>query len=66
MNCSILVRRVLLGGEVAPAKKFSHQNGEPDFDLVKPGSVLGREVEGDAMVWPAQKLRTGGFGREHA
>ena len=28
--------------------------------------MLGREVEGDAMVWLAQKRHTGGLGCEHA
>ena len=28
--------QVLFGGEVAAAKEFLHQDGEPDFDLVEP------------------------------
>ena len=66
MNCSILVRNVFLGGEVAAAKEFSHQDGEPDFDLIEPRCVLGREVEDDAMVGLAQERLAGGLGREHA
>ena len=28
--------QVFLGGEVAAANELSHQDGEPDFDLVEP------------------------------
>jgi hypothetical protein len=56
---AILARKSFLGGEVTAAKEFSHQNGEPDC-------VLGREMEGDAMVGLAQERLACDLGREHA
>jgi hypothetical protein len=38
---------------------LAHENGEADLDLVKPGSVLGREVKADAMVGIAAETPRG-------
>ena len=35
-----------LAVEIAATEKLSRQDGEPDFDLVEPRGVSGREVEG--------------------
>ena len=39
-----------LGAEVAAAKQLVHQDGEADLDLIDPGRVPRREVEGDAVA----------------
>ena len=44
----------LLGGEVAAAEEFAHQDGEPDLDLVEPRGVFGREVESDPAAGVAR------------
>src|SRR5262245_38425938 len=56
----------VLAGEITAAEKLSHQDGEPDFDLVEPRGVSGREVEGDAMLGLTQEGGTGDLGSEHA
>src|SRR5262245_47915679 len=56
----------VLAGEIAAAEELSHQDGEPDFDLVEPRGVSGREVEGDAMLGLTQEGGTGDLGSEHA
>jgi hypothetical protein len=40
---------MLLGGEVAAPEQLADQDREPNLDLVDPGRVLRREVEGDPM-----------------
>src|SRR3977135_1165851 len=47
-------------------KQFAHEDREPDLDLVKPGGVLGGEVEDDAVRRIAQELLTRLLGGEHA
>jgi hypothetical protein len=50
--------------EARPAFEMSGgvaQDGKPDFDLIEPRCVLGREVEDDAMVPLAQKRFAGCF-----
>ena len=37
--------QVALGLEVAATDELTHQDGEPDFDLVEPRSVFGCEME---------------------
>src|SRR5271156_2954423 len=54
----------VLAGEVAAADELSRQNGKPDFDLIQPRRVLGREVENDSMVFLAQKRFAGCLGRK--
>jgi len=44
-----------LAGEIAATEELSHQDREPDFDLVEPRGVSGREVEGDAMLGLTQQ-----------
>ena len=46
---------MLLGREVAAAEEFAHQDREPNFDLIEPRGVLGRELESDAVTGIAQK-----------
>src|ERR1700730_13810805 len=46
---------MLLGGEVAAAEEFAHEDREPNLDLVEPRGVLGREVEGDPVAGVAQE-----------
>lgn len=41
--------------EIAPFEQFAHQNTQPDFDLIHPGSVLGRVIKHDLMGWIMQK-----------
>ena len=55
-----------LAVEIPAAEELSHQDGEPDFDLVEPRSVSGREVEGNAMVGLAQEGGAGDLGSKHA
>ena len=44
------VLEIGLGEEAGAAQQLAHQDGEPDFDLIEPGGVLGCEVEGDAVA----------------
>src|SRR2546430_17446979 len=39
-----------LAGETGATEELSHQDGEPDFDLVEPRGVPRREMEGDAVL----------------
>jgi len=55
-----------LGGEVAASEQLAHQDGEPDLDLIDPGRVLRREVEGDAMAGVAQERLPRRHGGEDA
>src|ERR1051325_5067614 len=55
-----------LAGEITATEELSHQDREPDFDLVEPRGVSGREVEGDAMLGLRQEGGAGGLGSEHA
>lgn len=52
--------------EVAAPDDFSGQDREPDFDLIKPGGVARREVEGDAVSGIAEKGFTGFHGVQDA
>src|SRR6185503_12491126 len=52
--------------EIAAPEELSDQDGEPDFDLVEPRGVPGREVEGDAMLGLTQEGSAGELGSEHA
>jgi hypothetical protein len=54
----------LLAGKIATAKKLSRQYGERNLDLIEPLDVLGREVEGDAMLGIAQEGLAGHLGSE--
>ena len=38
-----------IGHEISPAHEFARQDGEPGFELVEPGSMLGGEVKPDAV-----------------
>jgi len=40
---------MLFAGEVATAQELAYENGEPDFNLINPGCVLGREMKNDTM-----------------
>ena len=53
-------------GEISTTKELSHQDGEPNLDLVEPRCVFGREVEGDAMLGRALERFSGRLGCEHA
>ena len=44
-----------IGSEAGTAKEFAREDGEPDLDLVEPGSVFGREVKADPVTLIAQK-----------
>src|SRR5205823_231257 len=56
----------VLTGEIAAAKELSHQDREPNLDLVEPRCVFGREVKGDAMLRVAQECFSGRLGCEDA
>src|ERR1700749_590639 len=47
--------QVFFGSEAGAAQEFAREDGEPDLDLVEPGSVLGREVKADPVALVAQK-----------
>jgi hypothetical protein len=49
------VAEILGRGERAAAQDLAGKNGEPEFDLVEPGGMLGREVEADAVIGIAQE-----------
>src|SRR5262252_8270861 len=58
--------QVLFGVEVAAANEFSDQYREPDHDLIEPGGVARREVEGDPMLWLREECLPSGSVGEHA
>src|SRR3954471_17074382 len=49
------VAEILGRGERAAAQDLAGEDGEPEFDLVEPGGMLGREVEADAVIGIAQE-----------
>ena len=51
-----------LAGEIAATEELSRQDGEPDFDLVEPRGMSGREVKGDAMLGLTQEGGAGELG----
>ena len=51
--------QVFDGGEVSALEQFACQDTEPDFDLIHPGSVLGRVVENDTVRGIAQEGGSG-------
>jgi hypothetical protein len=42
--------QVVCGSEAGSAQEFADENGKPDFDLVEPRGVLGREVKANTVV----------------
>src|SRR6266516_3994926 len=46
-------------GEGATPEAFARQDAEPDFDLIEPAAVEGREDEGHAWVGSEPRLRVG-------
>jgi hypothetical protein len=58
--------QVFLADEISAAEELSHQDREPEFDLVEPRGVSGREVEGDAMLRLGQERGTRSSGSKHA
>ena len=42
---------VSLTGETGPSQQLPHENGEPDFDLIEPGTMLRREMDDQTMLW---------------
>jgi hypothetical protein len=42
--------QVLFRGEAGSAQEFADENGKPDFDLVEPRGVLGREVKANTVA----------------
>ena len=50
-----LVLEVLGRGEGTAAQDLAGENGEPEFDLVEPGGMLGGEMEADAVIGIAQE-----------
>src|SRR5947209_12547690 len=58
-----------LAREIAAAKNLSHQDAEPNLDLVEPRCVFGCEVKAvkaNAMLRVAQECFSGCLGGEHA
>src|SRR5439155_4438549 len=55
-----------LAGEITATEQLSHQDGEPDFDLVEPRGVSGGEVESDAVLRLTQEGSAGEFGSKYA
>jgi hypothetical protein len=43
--------------EIAPLEQLAHQNTEPDFHLIHPGSVFGRVGKHYLVNWVVQKCR---------
>jgi hypothetical protein len=37
-------------GEGSTAQNLAGEDGEPEFDLVEPGGMLGRKMEADAVI----------------
>ncbi len=52
------------GFETAPAQELAGQDGEPDLDLVEPGSMFRGEVDNDAVSAIAQERFPCGFALE--
>jgi hypothetical protein len=50
-----LVPSSLLGGEVAATKKFSQQDGEPDFDLVEPLGMPPQRARSGRCKWTSRR-----------
>lgn len=48
-ECHDFLFQIIYGGEVATFEQFTHQDAEPDFDLVHPGGMLRRVVENRSM-----------------
>lgn len=52
-----MVAQVVQRKEIAAFEQFAYQNAEPDFNLIHPGSVLGRKVQHDLVGGVVQKRR---------
>ena len=61
-----LFLEILQGAEISSLEQFAHQDAEPDFHLIHPGSVLRSVVKDDLVRWIVQKGRAGGHGLEDA
>lgn len=54
-KCQDFLFEIFYGGKVATFEQFTHQDAEPDFDLVHPGGMLGRVAENHPMGWFSQE-----------
>ena len=49
---------ILDGSKVASFDDLAHQDTEPNFDLVHPGSMFGCVMKDNAMRWLTQEFRS--------